>query len=150
MLIMQINEDHEVMLRREGTLGFLSVSLIVAAARMIRVCGAICRRDRAQVHKEGVSGVDCGDNAVHADATKPKRVQCIRSVSLCHQVRTVRQAKKRPFSWTTQDPGSANMHNSGTHCAAMTKRPREVSLSPRSRSPVPILFAGDRAVGCRY
>jgi len=55
MLIMQINEDHEVTLRREGALGFLSGILIVAAAGMIRVCGAIYRRDRAQVHKEGVS-----------------------------------------------------------------------------------------------
>jgi len=55
MLIMQINEDHEVTLRREGTLGFLSGILIVAAAEKIRVFGAIRRRDRAQVHKEGVS-----------------------------------------------------------------------------------------------
>lgn len=51
MLIMQTNEDHEVTLRREGTLGFLSGILIVATAGMIRLCGAICRRDRAQVHK---------------------------------------------------------------------------------------------------
>ena len=55
MLITQINEDHGVTLRREGTLGFLSGILIVAAAGMIKVCGTICRRDRAQVHKEGVT-----------------------------------------------------------------------------------------------
>jgi hypothetical protein len=42
-------------LRREGTLGFLSGILIVAAAGMIRVCGAIRRRDRAQVHNKGVT-----------------------------------------------------------------------------------------------
>ena len=87
------------MLRREGTLGFLSGILIAVAAGMIRVCGAICQRDRAQVH-EGVSCVGSEQYAARVGAAHRSESNTGSGETVqpkkCHQLVTTTWTRNTP------------------------------------------------------